>query len=110
MDINLKTVDGVNVLSVEGRFDSSCVDKYKRYVKTHLDDESNHFIFDLSGLDFIDSTGLGLLVYFLKRNSENNGTTKICGLGTKVQMVFEVTKSYEIFDIYDDIESALKEA
>lgn len=64
------------------------------------------FIFDLRKLDFIDSSGLGGIISCLKKAVEKEGDIKFVGLTAKVKMVFEVTKAYKIFDIFESVDAA----
>ena len=65
-------------------------------------------VVDLTGVDFLDSSGLGSLIALLKRVSERGGDMKIAGLQKKVRMVFEITRAFKVFDIFDNTEEAIK--
>jgi anti-sigma B factor antagonist len=66
------------------------------------------FIINLQSLEFIDSTGLGGLVSCLKRCIEAGGDLKIAQLPAKPRMVFEITRAHKVFDIFDDLETAIE--
>lgn len=65
-------------------------------------------VLDLSGVTFMDSSGLGVLIALLKRTSEAGGDIKLAGLRKEVRLVFEITRAYKIFDIFDSSEEALR--
>jgi len=65
-------------------------------------------IVDLTNVDFLDSSGLGSLIALLKRISDRGGDMKIVGLQKKVRMIFEITRAYKIFDIFDNTDEAIK--
>ena len=52
---------------------------------------------DLSGVSFIDSSGLGVLVTGLKRAQEHGGTLIVRGLQPSPRKVFEITGLLELF-------------
>ena len=54
---------------------------------------------DLRELDFIDSSGLGVLVGARRRLGEVAGTLEICGLRQPVRRVFEIAGLAEVFTI-----------
>jgi anti-sigma B factor antagonist len=54
---------------------------------------------DLSDLEFMDSTGLGVLIGCLKRLKEADGTLVLTNLRPAVARVFEVTGLDRIFTI-----------
>ena len=56
---------------------------------------------DLQELEFLDSTGLGVIVFCLRFSQENGGLLKLANLSTKVRMIFEITRAYRVFDIFD---------
>ena len=54
---------------------------------------------DLSQVDYIDSTGLGMLVSIHKRVLLRGGSIKIKGLQGLVKEVFELTRMTKVFEI-----------
>lgn len=70
--------------------------------------EVKNFVFDLSAVDFMDSAGLGALIASLKRITERGGDMKIACLQKKPRMVFEISRAYKVFEIYDTVEEALR--
>ena len=107
MIINSEIKDGVNVLVLKGRLDASSASELKnKYVE--LGTDHPNYVFDLSEVDFMDSTGLGSIVSCLKSAVENDGNVKIAALQPKPRMVFEITRAYKIFDIFDDVDSAVE--
>ena len=63
-------------------------------------------IVDMQLVDFMDSSGLGLLVAFLKRVTQRGGDLKIAGLQPGVRVVFEITRAYKMFEIFDNTAEA----
>lgn len=64
-------------------------------------------VVDLSKAEYVDSSFLGALVAGLKRATMNNGDLKLVGLQPAVRAMFDLTRLYRIFDIYDKIEEAI---
>lgn len=67
-------------------------------------------ILDLDRVDFIDSTGLGVLVGAAKRMRMNEGLMRIVCSQAHLNELFELTRLNEVFDIYETLEEALAEA
>ncbi len=63
-------------------------------------------ILDMRQVAFMDSSGLGLLVAFLRRVVTRGGDLKIVGLQPGVRVVFEITRAYKIFEIFDTVDEA----
>ena len=64
-------------------------------------------VVDLGGLDFLDSTGLGVLLGAVKRVRGQGGALALCRAEPQVRKVFEVTHVIEILPIHDDVTSAV---
>jgi anti-sigma B factor antagonist len=61
----------------------------------------NNFVLNLSEVDYIDSSGLGMLVAVQKRAVQNRGKVSIFGLKGTVKELFEMTRLDKIFDVLD---------
>lgn len=62
---------------------------------------NHHFLFDFSGLNAIDSSGLGVLVSIHKRVKEREGSLVIKGLNGEVKNIFELTRLTKVFEIIE---------
>jgi len=107
MEIEFEIQSGVGVLQIKGRLDASNASQLKTRFAEHLD-ETTRFVLNLEKLEAIDSTGLGAIVSCLKNASEAGGDLKITSLQSKPRMVFEITRAYRIFDIYDSVDAAVE--
>ncbi len=102
MEIRKETLEKATIVKLIGRLDASSSKKVKEAVKDLLDTNVRNVVFDMEGIDFIDSTGLGSLVAALRSVSKQGGEIKIAGLGERVRVIFELTRLHRIFDIYDN--------
>ncbi len=57
-------------------------------------------ILDLSRVEYMDSSGVGVLIRIFKRMREKNAGFAIVGLNRKLSEVFEVTRLDRVFDFY----------
>ena len=105
MDLLINVQDNYCEVSMCGRLDAGNAENLKNEFSEHLRSIS-YFIFDIRELEFIDSSGLGAIISCLKKAVEKKGDIKLVGLSPKVKMVFEVTRAYKIFDIFDDADAA----
>ena len=71
---------------------------YTRNTLDHLFDMSNfnQVIIDLSELEFMDSTGLGVLIGRYKRMKSSNIPIYICNPNNHIEKIFKMTGLYEI--------------
>ena len=63
-------------------------------------------IVDLSGVDFIDSSGIGAIAFLDKKFGEENGRLIVTNVPENIALVFSVTRAYEIFEFFDDVYEA----
>jgi anti-sigma B factor antagonist len=59
-----------------------------------------HVIVNLTGVEYLDSTALGVLIGGLKRLREREGALDIICPNTRIRRIFEITGLDKIFDIY----------
>lgn len=71
-----------------------------------IEEGFKNVIIDLSMSEFVDSSFLGALVAGLKKATMKSGDLKIVGLQPPVRAMFELTRLYRIFDIFDTVADA----
>jgi len=79
-------------------------------LKEHLEKElaqQSFLLLDLSGVDFIDSSGLGLLVRFAMRVKKECGDLKLCCVSPRIQTTLKTTKVHTILKSYGSQSEAL---
>ena len=65
-------------------------------------------VIDLSKVDWMNSTGLGLLISGLTTLSKAGGELKLAMVTEKIQSLLTITKVITIFKTYDTVEEAVK--
>jgi anti-sigma B factor antagonist len=106
MEINSYEKNGIAIIELEGRLDAGAAPKLKNKFR-ELSVKQHNFVFDLKKMEYVDSTGLGCIVACLKTVSEQNGDVKLACLQDKPRIIFEITRAYKIFDIFDDLDAAV---
>lgn len=71
-------------------------------------DGTQDVVVDLSGVDFVDSAGVGVLVSIFKAARAGGRTVKFVASRPGVVSVLELIKLDQIFDLYADFASAAK--
>lgn len=100
MEIVMREEGGVAVLSLKGRLDLASGAGLKDQVKQLLDKERNLLHLNLAEVDFINSSGLGVLVSIMKEARLRKGRLTLSNLATYVQEIFEITQLSHIFEIF----------
>ena len=80
---------------------------FKKTVTRLLEDGRVNFLVDLSGVGFLDSSGLGALVRALTQSQKEGGQTKLLNAGPQIRKLLQMTKLDSVFEIHDDMEAAV---
>ena len=109
MDLGLDVTerDGAAILAVSGEVDVATVPRLREQLHGLVAQGSNRIIVDLDGVDFLDSTGLGVLVGALKRVRSNDGELSLVCTQPRIRKVFEVTGLTKVFSLYDSVDEAV---
>ena len=70
--------------------------------------EAPDVVVDLKSVDFLDSAGVGVLVGLFKNARLRGGRARFCNLTPGVRSVLELIQLDRIFEIYDDVETAVR--
>ena len=97
------------VLSLAGEVDVANVAQVREAALKLLAGGAKRLVVDLSATEYLDSSGLGMLVGLLKRIREMGGKMAVAGARDRVMRVLEVTRLKEIFALFGDAAAALKE-
>lgn len=100
MKLEQRTIDGIEVLTLQGRFDVNVAPKVRGIIEEVTEKTPAFVVVNLQDVDFLDSTGLAILVQGKKRAISRNGMVILCSLRQPVRIIFELTRLDTFFDIY----------
>ena len=66
-----------------------------------------NLLVDLKGVGFLDSSGLGALVRALTSAQKEGGQTKLLHVGPQIRKLLEMTKLDSVFELHEDLETAV---
>jgi anti-sigma B factor antagonist len=88
-----------HIIEVSGDIDVFSARPFKAALTRELDRGNYSVVVDLSRVEYMDSTGLGVLVAAFKRAREHEGTIKLVGLNRQLTKIFDMTGLNRVFDI-----------
>lgn len=109
MDLSLatRTVGQHTVLKVGGEVDVYTAPRLRERLIGVIDGGGRKVIVDLDGVDFLDSTGLGVLVGALRRLRAVDGSlVLVCGRESLLK-IFRITALDRVFTIYPTVSAAV---
>jgi anti-anti-sigma factor len=108
MEFSHRIENGICIISVEGNIALDGVSTAKSYLKTHIEDEAvKGIVINFENVNFIDSSGIGLIVSVFKTMQERNGSFAITNLSKKNEEIFTITRLNKILNIYPTESEAL---
>jgi len=100
------TGEDVSLITLEGEIDVYTSIQLKQDIAVILESGAKYLVLNLSKVEYLDSTGLGVLIGTLKKLRENGGNLVIVGPAMRIMRIFEITGLYKIFAIYPTEEEA----
>ena len=98
------------VLSVDGEVDLATAPRLREALTSLVTEGNLRVVVDLSGTDFLDSTGLGALVTGLKRVRAKGGEMRVVCTSERVAKVFEITSLDRVLPLYESLDQACSSA
>lgn len=98
--------DGVVVLALEGRLNMVSTGSLRETVHEVVEGGASRIAVDLSGVDFVDSSGLGALVSGLKTTRQAGGDLRIAGANEQVRLVLGLTNLERVLTPFATVEDA----
>jgi anti-sigma B factor antagonist len=82
-------------------------DQMKRTLTELIEKGQSKLVMDLTGVAYIDSSGLGALVAAMKQARAVGGNLKLCGLQEDVRSIFEMTRLIKVMAVHSDRQEAV---
>lgn len=101
MQLTIGRPADVTTISLTGRFDAFEVDAFGQAVLDLIEASTTEICVDLSGVQFIDSSGLAELVRAMKRCRSVGGDLTLQAPSDAVRVILELTRLDSAFDIED---------
>ncbi len=94
------------ILDIEGEIDVYTSTQLKETIVSTMAEGAKFVVMNLSKVEYLDSTGLGVLIGALKHLRERQGNLVIVSPSMRITRIFEITGLYKIFTIYQTEEEA----
>ena len=95
------------VLTVLGDLDMAGAPSLRQAVVAEVANGFRLVVLELTGVDFIDSVGLGVVVGALRRLRSHGGDLLVVCAEPRIRGVFELCDLDRVFDLHIDVETAL---
>jgi anti-sigma B factor antagonist len=103
-----RQVEGVTIVDLSGRITLGEASVAVRDVINGLMGEGNKkILLNLVGVNYIDSSGIGVLVSSFSTVRSQGGQLKLVNLSKRTHDLLQITKVYSLFDVKDDEAAAV---
>jgi len=102
-----RQTDGVTVVACQGRIVFGDEASELREQLKKLLGSTRSIVLNLSGISYIDSGGLGMLVGVYSSARASGADIKLTGLGPRLRDVLQITKLATVFEVYDTEQQAI---
>ncbi len=104
----IRQVGQVSVVEVTGKLTSFESGALRTSIAKLLKEGRKQILLNLSGLVYLDSSGIADLVHTYMSVIKSGGEMKVVGLTDKVEEILKITQLYQVFQEFKDERSALQ--
>ena len=110
MEIEIERVETNLIVRISGDLDLHTVPALRKRIEARLDQEVGikNLILNLTGVDFVDSAGIGFIIGRYKRISKHGGQLRVVNIKESINKVFKLSGILKIADIFSDEAEALE--
>ena len=106
LNITTETIDEMLIVRPVGEVDLGCAPMLQEKMAAVLSGDAYKVIIDLSGVPYMDSSGVATLVEAMQVARRNKIKLLLCTMQDRVRSIFEIARLDTVFVIVDDIDAA----
>ena len=102
MEVRTEQSGSISIVAVEGDVDLNSSRSLQMHLRESLGSVPDKLIVDLSGVPYMDSSGVATLVEAMQLSRKKDTRLVLCAMSEKVQSIFEIARLYKVFTIVAD--------
>src|SRR6202451_1718200 len=99
--------DGIEVVDVEGEIDVYTAPRLRELLIDLVNKNNYQLVVNMEKVEFLDSTGLGVLVGGLKRVRAHDGSLDLVCTQERILKIFRITGLTKVFGIHETVDKAI---
>ena len=107
LDIKEHSREDIVILSLKGRITMEESDTLREAVQKLVTDGHRRMLFDLTHVDYVDSTGLGGMVISYTTLKKLDGALKLVNPNKRNIEMLALTRLHTIFEVFTDLQDAV---
>ncbi|HED10999.1 MAG TPA: anti-sigma factor antagonist [Caldithrix abyssi] len=109
MTIDVKEQDGVVVIALSGKIMGGPeAGQLNDRINKYIDEHKVKIVIDLAGVEWMNSSGLGILIGTVTTLKNNDGQLILTHVSDRILNLLKITKLVSVFDIAENLEEALQ--
>lgn len=106
MEINIKTIEGIIVVEIDGDIDEKTAPQAQEQISPLVQPDCK-IILNMTKVYYMSSAGLRFIITTYRQVSNNNGQILFAGLSTPIRMTMSTTGFLRFLAVYDSVEAGL---
>lgn len=107
MQVTTREQDGISIVTVNGRIDSSVADKLGNVLQSQIHAGKINIVVDLAQVDFASSAAIHVLTGAIRDARARSGDVRLAGTQKEVRRIFSMSGLTMIAEFYPDAVSAV---
>lgn|SRR5690554_3309578 len=105
--MNITENDQVIHAVLVGEIDAYTAPEIRKELFSKISSSGTTMKIDLSGVSYMDSTGLGIFVGLFKELKKNEGSLCLTGMSDRIKRLFDITGLADVMDINTEVEGGV---
>lgn len=107
MELNVTQQEKVCIISLHGSLDALTVNEASEFFSLQISNGQYFLVADLSGLDFMSSAGLRLLLNATKEARSHDGDLRLAGASASLEKMLKLSGFTNIMKVFSKLEQAV---
>lgn len=103
LQIDHQETNGIKEILVSGEIDAYTAPQLRKELLPLMEQTGTAVTVDLTGVQYMDSTGLGVFVAALKSSKKNECSLNLKGMNRRVKRLFDITGLAEFMEIDSEV-------
>jgi anti-sigma B factor antagonist len=99
--------DGIEIVDVEGEIDVYTAPRLRELLIELVNKKNYQLVVNMERVEFLDSTGLGVLVGGLTRVRAHDGSLDLVCTQERILKIFRITGLTKVFGIHESVDQAI---
>ncbi|RLD67260.1 MAG: hypothetical protein DRI95_05115 [Bacteroidetes bacterium] len=108
MEITDRKTNNTIIVELSGRIDAGSTESTEKYFSALISENDQNIIVNCENLDYINSSGLRILIMSLKKQAAKEKKLLLCNLQKNIKEVFQFSGFTNLFKIELNLELAIK--